>query len=165
MDSLQLEERADEVRVRISGALNGTSVEVLHRVWQRFMSDTFWRRFNVDLSGLTGYDAAGESLLQQLYNWGAIFCAPTPRALQFLQEISRPVKSLIGSNYGLSGKSVTYDRPSDDLLDHVSMTNSLMRLSAQCNSFVESKPSGLPMRKKPARAKVDGEIFRKAAAS
>jgi hypothetical protein len=165
MDSLKVEERADETRIRISGILNGTSVEILRQVWQRSMSDSFWRHFSVDLSELTGYDAAGELLLRQLHNWGSLFSAPTPLALQFLREISRPVRNLVASNYRVSDEMPIHDGWTDDLLDHVSMSNSLMRLSAQCNLFVDNRSASPSMRKRPAGARSSGATFRKAAAS
>jgi hypothetical protein len=54
------------------------------------MSHVFWRRFVVNLSGLTGYDAAGHALLHQMHKFGVIFSAATAESLHYLDEISRP---------------------------------------------------------------------------
>ena len=90
MDTLDIRDGADEVRVEISGSLSDSTVEELFQAWQRSMSHVFWRRFVVNLSGLTGYDAAGHALLHQMHNFGVIFAAATAESLHYLDEISRP---------------------------------------------------------------------------
>jgi hypothetical protein len=90
MDTLDIRDGADEVRVEICGNLSDSRVDELFQAWQRSMSHIFWRRFVVSLSGLTGYDAAGHALLHQMHNFGVIFAAATPQSLHYLDEISRP---------------------------------------------------------------------------
>ncbi|HXR77469.1 MAG TPA: hypothetical protein VN737_15925 [Bryobacteraceae bacterium] len=90
MDILDIRDGADEVRVEICGRLSDSAVENLFQAWQRSMSHVFWRRFVVNLSGLTGYDAAGHALLHQMHKFGVIFAAATAESLHYLDEISRP---------------------------------------------------------------------------
>jgi hypothetical protein len=90
IDALDVRDGADEVRVEISGSLSGSAVEELFQAWQQSMSHVFWRRFVVNLSSLTGYDAAGHALLHQMHNFGVIFAAATAESLHYLDEISRP---------------------------------------------------------------------------
>jgi ABC-type transporter Mla MlaB component len=90
MDTLDIRDGADEVRVEICGSLSDSRVEELFQAWQRSMSHVFWRRFVVNLSGLAGYDAAGHALLHQMHESGVIFAAATPESLHYLDEISRP---------------------------------------------------------------------------
>ena len=61
MGTLDIRDGADEVRVAICGNLTDSRVEELFQAWQRSMSHIFWRRFVVNLSDLTGYDAAGHA--------------------------------------------------------------------------------------------------------
>lgn len=93
MDILDIRDGADEVRVEISGSLSGSAVEELFQAWQRSMSHVFWRRFVVNLSGMTGYDAAGHALLHQMHNFGVVFAAATADSLRYLDEISRPTSA------------------------------------------------------------------------
>lgn len=90
MGTLDIRDGADEVRVAICGNLTDSRVEELFQAWQRSMSHIFWRRFVVNLSDLTGYDAAGHALLHQMHDSGVVFAAATPQSLHYLDEISRP---------------------------------------------------------------------------
>jgi hypothetical protein len=100
MENLRVRDGSEEVRVEIVGFLSEHVAEDLDRTWKDSQSNLFWRRFVVDISGLTGYDLEGHELLHTLHRHGAIFVAPTPSSLDFLQEISsgklmRPVPAAI----------------------------------------------------------------------
>lgn len=88
LEVLDIREGAAEVRVEIRGPLCGSSVEDLRHCWSCSMSRVFWRRFVVDISGMTDYDEAGRLLLHRIWKFGAVFGARTPNALHFLEEIS-----------------------------------------------------------------------------
>jgi hypothetical protein len=88
METLQVIDGCEEVRVEISGALSGKLVEQLHDAWKAAQSSQFWRRFVVDISSLAGYDTEGHKLLHLLHRHGAVFAAGTPRSLDYLEEIT-----------------------------------------------------------------------------
>ena len=88
MESLQVLDGSDEVRVEICGRLAGSVLTQIQETWEASQSDLFWRRFVVDISSMTGYDAGGHEFLHRLHRFGAIFCAATPQSLDYLEEIS-----------------------------------------------------------------------------
>ena len=88
MDLLHVRESTEEVRVEICGVLSDRVVEQLRTVWESSHSAVFWRRFVVDISGMSGYDRDGHQLLHELHRHGAIFAAATARSLDFLEEIT-----------------------------------------------------------------------------
>jgi len=88
MELLRVQDGSDEVRVDICGGLSGLLVEQLQATWQSSQSNMFWRRFVVDISGMTDYDREGHRLLHELHTHGALFAATTPQSLQFLEEIT-----------------------------------------------------------------------------
>jgi hypothetical protein len=91
MDLLHVRDTSEEVRVELCGNLAGTVVDQFRSIWQASQSTLFWRRFVVDISGLTGYDRDGHQLLHLLHQHGATFAASTPRSLDLLEEISTGV--------------------------------------------------------------------------
>lgn len=88
MDLLHVRDGSEEVRVEVCGNLTGGLVEQLRTTWHGSQSTEFWRRFVVDISGLTGYDREGHQLLNLLHQHGAVFAAATPGSLDFLEEIT-----------------------------------------------------------------------------
>ena len=93
MDFLHVRDGSEEVRVELCGNLTGSVVEQLRTIWQTSQSTLFWRRFVVDISGLTGYDRDGHQLLHLLHQHGTTFAASTPRSLDFLEEVSTGISS------------------------------------------------------------------------
>jgi hypothetical protein len=88
METLQVKDGSDEVRIEICGTLTGNFVTQLREVWETSQSNQFWRRFVVDISALAGYDSEGHELLHCLQRHGAVFAAGTPRSLEYLEEIT-----------------------------------------------------------------------------
>jgi hypothetical protein len=88
MELLQVRDGCEEVRVEISGCFSGPVVEQMKQTWESSQSHEFWRRFVVDISGLTGYDREGHRLLHDLHKHGALFAAGTAQSLDFLEEIT-----------------------------------------------------------------------------
>ena len=92
MATLKIYDRADEFRIEIAGRFGGDAVEEVRSNWRDALLETSLRRFTVDISRLSGYDAAGRKLLSEMYRHGAQIAAGTPLALVFLNEISAPVR-------------------------------------------------------------------------
>jgi hypothetical protein len=88
MENLRVHDSCEEVRVEICGNFSGASVDEVQSTWTESQSDMFWRRFVIDISGLTGYDADGFHLLHEMHRHGALFAASTPNSLVFLEEIT-----------------------------------------------------------------------------
>jgi hypothetical protein len=88
MDTLQVLDGSDEVRVEICGKLSGSVLKQLQELWEASQTDLFWRRFVVNISAMTGYEIDGHEFLHRLHRFGAIFCAATPQSLDYLDEIS-----------------------------------------------------------------------------
>jgi hypothetical protein len=87
-----IHDRADELRFEILGYFAGDSVSELATKWVLSLPNSFHRKFTVDISGMSGYDAAGRKLLYRMYRHGTQFACSTPQSLIFLQEISTPAK-------------------------------------------------------------------------
>jgi hypothetical protein len=81
-------DRADEFRIEIIGRFAGEAVSEIRNSWERALCDTAPRRLSVDISRLSGYDAAGRKLLSEMNRHGTEFAARTPSSLVFLDEIS-----------------------------------------------------------------------------
>ena len=88
MDTLRVEEKAEEVRVAVEGKLHGDLVTQLMRAWQDAQSKVFWRRFVLDISKLEGFDESGHALLHEMYRCGTIFGAGTASSLMHLRRIA-----------------------------------------------------------------------------
>ena len=88
METLQVLDGSDEVRVEICGRLTESLLKRLQETWEASQSDLFWRRFVVDISAMTGYEGDGHEFLHRLHRFGATFCAATPQSLDYLEDIS-----------------------------------------------------------------------------
>jgi hypothetical protein len=87
-----IHDRADELRFEILGHFAGDSVSELATKWVLSLPNSFHRKFTVDISGMTDYDAAGRKLLYRMYRHGTQFACGTPQSLIFLKEISTAAK-------------------------------------------------------------------------
>lgn len=90
MPVIKILDRADEFRIQIVGRLEGGSVADVSQAWHDAMSVSAPRRCIVDISRLSGYDAAGLKLLRHMHHHGTQIAAATPLSLVFLNEISMP---------------------------------------------------------------------------
>jgi hypothetical protein len=88
MAILNITDRAHEFRITITGKLSGDSVHELERIWKAGIADSMHRSLTIDISGLSGYDAAGCRLLRKIHGHGAKFAASNAASLVFLGEIS-----------------------------------------------------------------------------
>jgi hypothetical protein len=93
MDALSLHDGSEELRIEIKGYLSGQLIDQLKAAWQASQNSIFWRRLVVDIASLKGYDAEGHLLLHEMYQYGAVFAAPTPQSLDFLEEITSGTSS------------------------------------------------------------------------
>lgn len=85
---MKVYDRADEFRIEIAGRFAGECVKDIAACWEQALRETGPRRFTVDISRLSSYDAAGRKLLQEMYKHGTQIAAATPLSLVFLNEIS-----------------------------------------------------------------------------
>ena len=90
MENITFFDGADEVRISISGKFAGVSVREVKETWTKKLAEGCSRRFTVDISALSDYDASGRKLLREMYHHGLNFAAGTAESLVFLSEISSP---------------------------------------------------------------------------
>jgi ABC-type transporter Mla MlaB component len=90
MPIVKLHDRADEFRIEIAGRLQAEAVEHVGQAWRRALQETPPRRCIVDISRLSGFDAAGLKLLRDMYQHGTQIAASTPESLVLLSEIAAP---------------------------------------------------------------------------
>jgi len=90
--TLKIRDWADEFRIEIIGRFAGTSTTEAANEWQRALNEASSRRVVVDITRLSGYDAAGRQLLAHMYNHGTTMAAGTPLSLVFLHEITHSPK-------------------------------------------------------------------------
>ena len=90
MGTIKIYDRADDVRIEIAGRLHSDAISDVERAWRDAMAPPMPRRCTIDISRLTGYDAAGRRLLASMYQHGVQVAAATPLSLVFLNEISTP---------------------------------------------------------------------------
>lgn len=92
-------DRADEFRIEIIGRFAGDGVQEVRQVWEEALRETIPRRFCIDISRLSGYDAKGRKLLAEMYGHGTEIAARNPSSLVFLDEIAntprRPAEIVI----------------------------------------------------------------------
>lgn len=88
MATYKVFDRATEFRIEIVGRLAGEGVQDVRQAWEQALREATSRRFFVDISRLSGYDAAGRKLLAEMYRHGTEFAARTPSSLVFLNEIA-----------------------------------------------------------------------------
>jgi hypothetical protein len=91
--TLKIRDWADELRIEIIGRFAGSSTAEAAQAWQRALGEASSRRLVVDITRLSGYDAAGRSLLAHMHNHGTTIAAGTPLSLVFLNEITHTPKS------------------------------------------------------------------------
>jgi hypothetical protein len=94
--TLKIRDWADEFRIEIIGRFAGSSTTEAANEWQRALSEPSARRVVVDITRLSGYDAAGRQLLAHMHNHGTTIAAGTPLSLVFLHEITHSPKSDLG---------------------------------------------------------------------
>ena len=92
MATVRVHDRADEFRIELVGWFSGDSVAEINEAWKKALKETGPRQFTVDISELSGYDAAGRLLLHDMHKHGTQIAAGTPQSLVFLSEISAPVR-------------------------------------------------------------------------
>lgn len=92
MATLKIRDWADEFRIEIIGRFAGSSTTEAANEWQRVLSEASPRRIVVDITRLSGYDAAGRQLLAHMHNHGTTIAAGTPLSLVFLHEITHTPK-------------------------------------------------------------------------
>ncbi len=92
MATLKIRDWADEFRIEIIGRFAGSSTIEAASEWERALSESSPRRLIVDITRLSGYDAAGRQLLAHMYNHGTTIAAGTPLSLVFLHEITHTPK-------------------------------------------------------------------------
>lgn len=90
MSTIKIYDGADEFRIEIVGRFQADSVAEVARMWKEALGETRPRRCIVDISRISGYDAAGCKLLRDMYHHGTQIAAGTPLSLVFLSEISTP---------------------------------------------------------------------------
>jgi hypothetical protein len=90
MTNVKIQDGADEFRIFLTGRFADVSVEEVRRAWTEKLAECLSRRFTVDISALSDYDAQGRKLLREMYHHGIHFAAATPASLVFLSEISSP---------------------------------------------------------------------------
>jgi hypothetical protein len=90
MATYKIHDRTDEFRVEIVGRFAGGCVQEVRIAWQDSLKRTLSRQVIVNLTRVSGYDLAGQQLLQEMHRHGTQFAAGTPDALVLLQEISTP---------------------------------------------------------------------------
>jgi hypothetical protein len=93
MAKIRVYDRADEFRFEILGKFAGGCVDDVAAEWTAALPESFHRKFTVDISGMTGYDAAGRKLLRTMHQHGTQFACATPLSLTFFSEISAPFKN------------------------------------------------------------------------
>ena len=92
MATLRFRDWADEFRIEIIGRFAGSSTTEAANEWQRALNEASSRRVVVDITRLSGYDAAGRQLLAHIYKHGTTIAAGTPLSLVFLHEITHSPK-------------------------------------------------------------------------
>jgi len=90
--TLKIRDWADEFRIEIIGRFAGSSTTEAANEWERALNEGSSRRVVIDITRLSGYDAAGRQLLADIYNHGTTIAAGTPLSLVFLHEITHSPK-------------------------------------------------------------------------
>ena len=90
MRNIRIIDQAGQFRIEIEGRFAGDSVVEAESCWKNALREGSSRSFTVDISQLSGYDAAGSRLLREMHRHGTLMAARNPRALAFLSEISAP---------------------------------------------------------------------------
>jgi hypothetical protein len=88
MGAIEIQDRAAEFRIKITGKFTGDCVSQVSEMWIAALADCLSRQLTIDISGLTGYDVNGRKLLREIYLHGIRIAAATPLSLVFLNELS-----------------------------------------------------------------------------
>ena len=83
-------DEAHQFRIEIEGRLAGGSVAEVRAGWRSVLDESSARKITLDISRLTGCDAAGLRLLREMHAHGTYIAARNATALEFLNEISSP---------------------------------------------------------------------------
>jgi ABC-type transporter Mla MlaB component len=102
--TIKIYDRANEFRIEVGGRFQNDAVHEVARAWHSAMRGPATRNCTVDISHLTGYDAAGLKLLREMHHHGTQIAAGTPLSLVFLSEISAPRRR---------GPALVRERPSN----------------------------------------------------
>jgi methylmalonyl-CoA mutase N-terminal domain/subunit len=92
MATLKIRDWADEFRIEIIGRFAGSSTTEAANEWQRALGEASQRRVVIDITRLSGYDAAGRQILAHMHKHGTTIAAGTPLSLVFLHEITHSSK-------------------------------------------------------------------------
>lgn len=87
--TIRFYDRADEFRIELVGRFAGDAVRDVRQSWEDALREKGPRRFSLDISRLSGYDASGRKLLAEMYRHGMDFAARTPSSLVFLDEVAK----------------------------------------------------------------------------
>lgn len=88
MATIKIHDWAHEFRIEIIGRFSGRCINEASEEWERALGEASPRRITVDITRLSGYDAAGRQLLADMHRHGTIIAASTPLSLVFLHEIT-----------------------------------------------------------------------------
>jgi ABC-type transporter Mla MlaB component len=92
--TIKIRDWADEFRIEIIGRFAGSSITEAANEWQRALSQASSQRLVVvDITRMSGYDAAGRQLLAHMHNHGTTIAAGTALSLVFLHEITDTPKA------------------------------------------------------------------------
>ena len=91
--NLYISDRAEEFRIEISGPLILSAVSDASTAWKAALLVNTPRRICIDITRMTGYDRSGFLLLREMHAHGTHIAAGTPASLQFLNQISSPMRS------------------------------------------------------------------------
>jgi anti-anti-sigma regulatory factor len=89
MLKITLHDSANELRFRLEGRLCGAWVGELRQCWLTAQSTAHNRKTTVDLSEVDYVDAEGQSVLAEMFRYGAALKAVTPLIRGMVQEIER----------------------------------------------------------------------------
>lgn len=105
MANINILDRADELRIEIQGDFSGPCVRDTSATWRASLPDAMHRRLTVDISGISGCDTEGRSLLREMYRHGTQIAAGNPSALGLLNEIMGPPRNRKAANRTPAGRS------------------------------------------------------------
>lgn len=92
--TLQQEDGAGSVMLKIEGRVSGHAVSELNRAWQDLALSLGSRKVTVDLRGVTFMDAAGRNVLAEIHGkTKAKFLADTPMTKYFAAEAAQGIRS------------------------------------------------------------------------
>jgi hypothetical protein len=93
MVTIEIYDKADELRIEIKGEFSGACVRDVSATWRASLPEAMHRRFTVDISEVSGCDTEGRNLLREMSRHGTRIAAGNPRALGLLNEITGSKKN------------------------------------------------------------------------